>query len=150
MPHRLKPYGYAWVTLGFFVVSIVGHWLFGWFAYADDQLAHNQPLLLSQYFVEMSRETFENWQSEFLQLLWQVGGLAFFLFLVRRNRRKGPTAWRRRSTPCCGASIRSTASGRSPTSTPPISGGTPTSRTATAESLRTSANSGSAATACRE
>jgi len=24
---------------------------------------------------------FENWQSEFLQLLWQVGGLAFLLFV---------------------------------------------------------------------
>jgi len=31
--------------------------------------------------VEMSRDTFENWQSEFLQLLWQVVGLAYFLYL---------------------------------------------------------------------
>ena len=29
----------------------------------------------------MSRDTFENWQSEFLQLLWQVVGLAYFLYL---------------------------------------------------------------------
>jgi hypothetical protein len=35
-----KPYGYGWVTLGFFLISIVGHWLFGWFAYADEQSAH--------------------------------------------------------------------------------------------------------------
>jgi hypothetical protein len=28
----------------------------------------------------MSRDTLENWQSEFLPLLWQVGGLAFVLF----------------------------------------------------------------------
>ena len=89
MPRALKPYGYAWVTLGFFVISIIGHWLFGWFAYADDQLAHNQPLLFGQYFVEMSRETFENWQSEFLQLLWQVGGLAFFLFLGSPQSKEG-------------------------------------------------------------
>ena len=29
----------------------------------------------------MSRDTFENWQSEFLQLLWQVVGLAYFLYI---------------------------------------------------------------------
>ena len=28
----------------------------------------------------MMRDTLENWQSEFLQLLWRVGGLAFLLF----------------------------------------------------------------------
>lgn len=29
----------------------------------------------------MLRDTFENWQSEFLQLLWQVVGLAYFLYV---------------------------------------------------------------------
>ena len=29
----------------------------------------------------MGRETLENWQSEVLQLIWQVCGLAFFLFV---------------------------------------------------------------------
>jgi len=29
----------------------------------------------------MLRDTFENWQSEFLQLLWQVLGLAYFLYV---------------------------------------------------------------------
>ena len=29
----------------------------------------------------MSRDTFENWRSEFLQLLWQVVGLAYFLYV---------------------------------------------------------------------
>ncbi len=27
----------------------------------------------------MSRDTFENWQSEFLQLIWQVAGLSLLL-----------------------------------------------------------------------
>jgi hypothetical protein len=35
---------------------------------------------MSGYLVEMGRDTFENWQSEFLQLLWQVVGLAYFLY----------------------------------------------------------------------
>ena len=29
----------------------------------------------------MGRDTFENWQSEFLQLIWQVVGLAYFLYI---------------------------------------------------------------------
>ena len=30
---------------------------------------------------QMLRDTFENWQSEFLQLIWQVVGLAYFLYV---------------------------------------------------------------------
>ena len=32
MPRLLKPYGYAWITLAWFTVLIIGHWVFGWFA----------------------------------------------------------------------------------------------------------------------
>jgi hypothetical protein len=76
-----KRYGYAWITLGFFIISIIGHWLFGWFTFVSEQQAHGQPIVVSEYTSEMLRDTFENWQSEFLQLLWQVGGLAFLLFV---------------------------------------------------------------------
>ena len=76
-----KLYGYAWVTLLFFLVSLAGHWLFGWFAYVNEQTAHQQTALISEYLAEMGRDTLENWQSEFLQLLWQVGGLSILLFV---------------------------------------------------------------------
>jgi hypothetical protein len=79
-PRRWR-YGYAWVTLAFFLISIVGHWLFGWFSYTSEQIAHNQPIQFSGFFIQMARDTLENWQSEFLQLLWQVGGLAILLHL---------------------------------------------------------------------
>jgi hypothetical protein len=55
-----KRYGYAWVTLGFFLISLAGHWLFGWFAYVDEQMALNQPVRVSGYVVEMGRDTLEN------------------------------------------------------------------------------------------
>ena len=77
----LKRYGYAWITLGFFAVSIVLHWSFGWFAYVDEAKEHHQVAELSPWLIQMSRDTFENWQSEFLQLLWQVVGLAYFLYI---------------------------------------------------------------------
>jgi hypothetical protein len=76
-----KKYGFAWVTLGFLLVSIIGHWVFGWFAYVDEQQALAAPVSSGGYLVEMLRDTFENWQSEFLQLLWQVVGLTILLYV---------------------------------------------------------------------
>jgi hypothetical protein len=77
----LKKYGFAWVTLGFLIISLIGHWVFGWFAYVDDQQALSAPVTTDGYVVEMLRDTFENWQSEFLQLLWQVVGLTILLYV---------------------------------------------------------------------
>ena len=76
-----KKYGYAWVTLGFFLVSLLLHWYFGWQSYVSDALEHGQQPQQADYLDEMLRDTFENWQSEFLQLLWQVCGLAYFLYV---------------------------------------------------------------------
>jgi hypothetical protein len=76
-----RKYAYAWLTVGFFVVSLALHWWFGWRAYADEAAAHGQAAQSAEYLNEMMRDTFENWQSEFLQLLWQVVGLAYFLYV---------------------------------------------------------------------
>ena len=77
----VKGYAYAWITLGFFLVSLILHWTFGWYAFVDEAAEHGQSAEFGQYLVQMSRDTFENWQSEFLQLLWQVVGLAYILYL---------------------------------------------------------------------
>jgi hypothetical protein len=77
----LGKYSYAWLTLAFFLVSLVLHWYFGWQAFEDEARAHGQIPQLAQFATEAARDTFENWQSEFLQLLWQVVGLAYFLYL---------------------------------------------------------------------
>lgn len=74
-------YAYAWLTLAFFLVSFGLHWFFGWHAYVDESLSHGQAPDVAAYLDQMARDTFENWQSEFLQLLWQVGGLADFLYV---------------------------------------------------------------------
>ena len=76
-----RKYAYAWLTLGFFAVSLGLHWLFGWYAYVDEAGQHGQSADVRGYLMEMGRDTFENWQSEFLQLLWQVVGLAYFLYI---------------------------------------------------------------------
>lgn len=77
----LQKYAYAWITLAFFLVSILGHWYFGWRAYVDEQMEFHHPVRLADFAVQIARDTFENWQSEFLQLLWQVCGLAYFLYI---------------------------------------------------------------------
>lgn len=74
---RIKKYGYLWVTLVLFLGSIIGHWTFAWYAYVGEQKAHSQQVVFKNYLIEVSRDTLENWQSEFLQLIWQVAGLAF-------------------------------------------------------------------------
>ena len=77
----MKRYAYGWITAGFFLVSIALHWWFGWLAFIDDAAQHGQAPEFARYAIEMGRDTFENWQSEFLQLLWQVIGLAYFLYV---------------------------------------------------------------------
>jgi hypothetical protein len=88
-PALWRAYSYAWITLGLFLFSIIGHWVFGWYAFVDEQKEHGQAIQFAAYFNEMMRDTLENWQSEFLQLLWQVGGLAFFFFLGSPQSKEG-------------------------------------------------------------
>jgi hypothetical protein len=76
-----RKYAYGWITLAFFLGSLILHWYFGWHAFADEARSHGQTPESAAYLNEMLRDTFENWQSEFLQLLWQVAGLAYFLYL---------------------------------------------------------------------
>ncbi len=77
----MRRYGYAWITIGFFLISLGLHWLFGWYSFEEEARTHGEAPELSAYLYEMGRDTFENWQSEFLQLLWQVVGLAYFLYV---------------------------------------------------------------------
>jgi hypothetical protein len=77
----LGKYSYAWLTLAFFLVSLVLHWHFGWQAFQDEAREHGQVAEFGEFVTQAARDTFENWQSEFLQLLWQVVGLAYFLYL---------------------------------------------------------------------
>ena len=77
----IRKYAYAWITLGFFLGSFLLHWYFGWRAFVVEAAEHGQLPNQSEYLDLMLRDTFENWQSEFLQLMWQVCGLAYFLYV---------------------------------------------------------------------
>ena len=77
----MKRYAYLWITLAFFLISLGLHWYFGWQSYLSEAAEHGRRPELADYLSEMGRDTFENWQSEFLQLIWQVVGLAYFLYV---------------------------------------------------------------------
>ena len=85
----LKRYGYLWATLLLFLFSIIGHWTAAWYAFVDEQREHKQTPQTSQYVIETLRDTFENWQSEFLQLIWQVAGLAYLWYLGSPQSKEG-------------------------------------------------------------
>ena len=62
-------------------MSISLHWIFAWYSYVQEQTEHNQLIQFDGYFNETLRDTMENWQSEFLQLMWQVAGLSILWYI---------------------------------------------------------------------
>lgn len=85
----LKKYGFLWVTLTLFLGSLLGHWTAAWYAYVEDAAAHGEAISVRTYATETVRDTLENWQSEFLQLIWQVGGLAYLLHVGSPQSKEG-------------------------------------------------------------
>jgi uncharacterized protein DUF6766 len=51
-----------------FLVSWVAQAVAEWGTFRQEQVAHGQPLHLGDFLVQFGQSTFENWQSEFLQL----------------------------------------------------------------------------------
>jgi hypothetical protein len=82
-------YGFLWVTGVLFLISLSGHWIAAWFTYVDEQKTHHQLIEFSGYFNQTMRDTLENWQSEFLQLIWQVAGLKYLVFVGSPQSKEG-------------------------------------------------------------
>ena len=67
-----RDYGLSIFVLALFLGSFVLHAIFGWLQYAADQKSHNDEATLwgdSGYVVYFGEWTFQNWQSEFLEVL---------------------------------------------------------------------------------
>lgn len=85
----LNKYGFLWVTLTLFILSFAGHWYFAWGAFVQEALQHNQTPQTSEFLTVTMRDTLENWQSEFLQLIWQVAGLALLFHIGSPQSKEG-------------------------------------------------------------
>ena len=74
-PWPLGNYGLAWVLLALFLSSWVLQTWTGWREFQAEQAEHGQPAEVfgdDGYVWNWAEATFENWQSEFLQLLTMV------------------------------------------------------------------------------
>jgi hypothetical protein len=67
-----KNYNLSITLFMLFTLSWTGHFYFQWQEFVATQKEHNQSADATQYFPEFAARTFENWQSEFLQLFAMV------------------------------------------------------------------------------
>jgi hypothetical protein len=76
-------------TLALFLVSLMGHWFFAWYAFVAEQMQHGQSPEIQEFVIQTTRDTLENWQSEFLQLVWQVSGLTLLYHIGSPQSKEG-------------------------------------------------------------
>ena len=91
MPSRKSPTGFArlWrdyglsITVGtMFIVSFVLHAIFGWWEYVADQAQHGSEASFwgpDGYVIYFGEWTFQNWQSEFLEVLVLIVATAYLI-----------------------------------------------------------------------
>jgi hypothetical protein len=84
---RIQPLLHRQVILS--IMSLSLHWIFAWYSYVQEQKEHEQPIQVNDYFNETFRDTMENWQSEFLQLMWQVAGLSILWYIGSSQSKEG-------------------------------------------------------------
>jgi hypothetical protein len=77
-----RDYGLSIFVLALFLGSFVLHAIFGWLQYAADQKSHNDEATLwgdSGYVVYFGEWTFQNWQSEFLEVLVLIVATSYLI-----------------------------------------------------------------------
>ena len=78
----LRDYSLGIVLALLFFFSLLAQGVFGWYEFAADQQAHGEAAALfgsSGYIWRFLAATFENWQSEFLQLFTMAVLTAFLI-----------------------------------------------------------------------
>ncbi|MGC4806924.1 DUF6766 family protein [Micromonospora sp. DT233] len=79
-PRWPKAYAFALVTGALFLVSWAGQFLFQLMVQRNEASQHGQSFAWADFLAQFLASTMENWQSEFLQLVWQTAGLALFYY----------------------------------------------------------------------
>ncbi|PWU49121.1 hypothetical protein DLJ46_10195 [Micromonospora globispora] len=75
-----KAYSFALVTGALFLFSWIGQFFLQMTVESNEASQHGQSFAWSEFLPQFFASTFENWQSEFLQLIWQAAGLALFYY----------------------------------------------------------------------
>jgi hypothetical protein len=79
-PRFSKAYSFGLITGLLFVLSWFGQFVFQVAEVSNEAAEHGTTFEWSEFWPQFFSATFENWQSEFLQLVWQAAGLAFLFF----------------------------------------------------------------------
>jgi len=79
MRNLWRNYNLSVVLLGLFLASWIAQAIFQWFEMANEAQAHGQASTLAEFIPAFFSATFENWQSEFLQLFTMVVLTAFLI-----------------------------------------------------------------------
>ncbi|WGX95818.1 DUF6766 family protein [Nocardioides sp. L-11A] len=69
---HVRRWGAVYLLLLLFVGSWAGQFLTQLAEFRSDQQLHGEPFVWSDYLVDFFASTFENWQSEWLQLIFQA------------------------------------------------------------------------------
>ena len=75
-----RAFSFGLITGALFLLSWVGQFFFQLMTVRNEAAEHGQAFQWSEFFPQFLSSTLENWQSEFLQLVWQAAGLALFYF----------------------------------------------------------------------
>jgi len=79
-PPFRRAYAFGLITALFFVLSWAGQFVTQYYVELRDAAEHGQPFQFTEFLIQFGASTFENWQSEMLQLVWQAAGLAALLY----------------------------------------------------------------------
>lgn len=74
-----KNYGLSITLLILFLLSWLGQYYFQWQEFVGEQITHGQETSFTEFIPAFLSATFENWQSEFLQLLTFVALTSFLI-----------------------------------------------------------------------
>ena len=88
-PRFAKAYGFGLLTGGLFLLAWTGQFISQLVVERNEAAQHAQPFEWADFWPQFLASTFENWQSEFLQLVWQAAGLALLLFWGSSQSREG-------------------------------------------------------------
>lgn len=88
-PPFWKAYSFGLVTGAFFLLSWLGQLVFQAISFRNEAAEHGSVFSWAEFWPDFLSSTFENWQSEFLQLVWQAAGLMLFYFWGSSQSREG-------------------------------------------------------------
>jgi hypothetical protein len=88
-PSFPKAYSFGIITGLLFLLSWLGQFLFQLAEVSNEAAEHGSEFQWSECWPQFFSATFENWQSEFLQLVWQAAGLALFFFWGSSQSKEG-------------------------------------------------------------